>query len=63
MKQRITYIVRNPEQFTPELLEVNRTSFTVKGLNAAKEHRITFSLKELPREVSSHQSQYHIRYA
>jgi hypothetical protein len=51
MKQRITYIVRKPDEFSPEQLEVDKESFTVKGLNAVKEHRITLGLKELPREV------------
>jgi hypothetical protein len=53
MKQRITYIVRKPDEFSPEQLEVDDESFTVKGLNAVKEHRITVGLKELPREVLS----------
>lgn len=57
MKQRVTYVVTNPESFTPELLEVTSTGnenvFSVKGVQAAKEHRFTFGLDELPSEVCS----------
>lgn len=51
MKQRITYLVQNSDDFTPEQLEVKGASLTLKDLPAAKEHRITFGLNELPREV------------
>jgi hypothetical protein len=55
MKQRITYVVKDPDSFTPELLEVKKDgkkdSLIVKGLQAAKEHRITLGLDELPSEV------------
>lgn len=51
MKQRITYLVHNPEEFTPEQLEVTSSSLKLDKLNAAKEHRITIGLSELPREV------------
>jgi len=56
MKQRITYVVKDPESFSPEHLEVKNgdwssTRFTLKGVDAAKEHRITFGLDELPEEV------------
>jgi hypothetical protein len=58
MKQRITYVVNDPDSFTPELLEVkkdgSKDSFVVNGLQAAKEHRITLGLDELPSEVSTH---------
>ena len=55
MKQRITYVVKNPDTFNPDLLEVkkdgSKDSFAVSGLEAAKEHRITLGLDELPSEV------------
>jgi hypothetical protein len=55
MKQRITYVVKDPDSFTPELLGVkkdgHRDSFTTEGVQAAKEHRITLGLDELPSEV------------
>jgi hypothetical protein len=57
MKQRITYVVKNPDTFTPDLLEVTKDgpkdSFVVNGVQAAKEHRITLGLDELPTEVST----------
>jgi hypothetical protein len=51
MKHRITYLVPNPDDFHPDLLTVEDTSFSVKNLKAAKEHRITLGLNELPQEV------------
>jgi hypothetical protein len=55
MKQRITYVVKDPDSFTPELLHVkkdgSRDSFILSGVQAAKEHRITLGLDELPTEV------------
>jgi hypothetical protein len=58
MKQRVTYVVKDPDSFTPELLEVkkdgSKDSFVVNGLQAAKEHRITLGLDELPSEVWNH---------
>jgi hypothetical protein len=55
MKQRITYVVKKPEDFSPEQLEVKQDStgpvFTLKNVDAAKEHRITLGLDELPEEV------------
>ncbi|KAJ4367117.1 protease B nonderepressible form [Neocucurbitaria cava] len=68
MKQRITYVVKNPEAFTPEQLVVKEdgTSLTLENVHAAKEHRITLGLDELPRELSSVFQQwheFHIRWA
>jgi hypothetical protein len=55
MKQRITYVVDDPDSFTPELLDVkkdgSRDTFAIKGVWAAKERRITLGLDELPSEV------------
>lgn len=61
MKQRITYVVQNPEDFTPEQLEVGKDDrgplFALKGVQAAKEHRITLGLNELPEEVMCESSE------
>lgn len=55
MKQRITYVVTNPEEFRPEHIKVaeheNGHRFQLQGIRAAKEHRITLGLDELPSEV------------
>jgi hypothetical protein len=53
MKQRITYVVPDPSDFNPDLLTVQSTLFSLQNLKAAKEHRITFNLDELPLEVYS----------
>ena len=53
MKVRITYVVTEPESFTPEQIGVKEgkdgegDAFEVKGVKAAKEHRITLGLDEL----------------
>jgi hypothetical protein len=54
MKQRITYLVKDPDTFTPEKLQVKDASITLDAVEAVKEHRITFSLDELPAEVQYH---------
>lgn len=51
MKQRITYVVPDPESFDPESLSVRTSSLELRDVKAAKEHRITFGLSELPVEV------------
>jgi hypothetical protein len=55
MKQRITYVVKNPEDFSPEQLDVGEDKhgpyFALDNVFAAKEHRITLGLDELPEEV------------
>lgn len=51
MKQRITYLVPNADDFNPDLLTVTDTSLSLHNVKAAKEHRITFGLSELPQEV------------
>ncbi|KAI4935588.1 uncharacterized protein J4E92_002879 [Alternaria infectoria] len=57
MKQRITYVVTNPEEFTPDQLDVGEDNsgpyFALDNVYAAKEHRITLGLNELPEECSS----------
>lgn len=54
MKQRVTYLVKDPDTFTPEKLQVKDASITLDAVEAVKEHRITFSLDELPAEVRYH---------
>jgi hypothetical protein len=52
MRERITYILRNPQaDFNPSQLKATKTSFEVPGLDAAKEHQVTLSSKDLPQEV------------
>ncbi|KAF2652348.1 PIG-X-domain-containing protein [Lophiostoma macrostomum CBS 122681] len=51
MKQRITYLVPDPESFDPDLLTVNEASLSLRDVKAAKEHRLTFGLSELPAEL------------
>ncbi|KAF2474115.1 PIG-X-domain-containing protein [Lindgomyces ingoldianus] len=66
MKQRITYLVRNPDEFTPEQLAVKPSSIALRKVNAAKEHRITLGLEELPDELRKAFNQWHelhIRWA
>jgi hypothetical protein len=56
MRHRITYL-RQPkagEDFDPrESLKVWEKSMRISDLDAAKEHKITLSLEELPQEVRS----------
>lgn len=58
MKQRITYLVKDPDTFTPEKLEVKDGSLSLDAVEAVKEHRITFGLDELPAEVPLLSSSY-----
>ncbi|KAF2811037.1 PIG-X-domain-containing protein [Mytilinidion resinicola] len=66
MKQRTTYIVCNPDEFNPDKLHVFDDSFSLVSVDAAKEHRLTFSLSELPQElyrVLRQCHELHIRWA
>ncbi len=51
MKQRITYLRDNADDFNPSQLEVGSDYMLVRSLKAAKEHRLTVGLEELPKEV------------
>jgi len=56
MKQRVTYVVEKPDKFSPEQLSVQNAGqagprFALQGVHAAKEHRSTLALSELPEEV------------
>ncbi|KAF2430467.1 PIG-X-domain-containing protein [Tothia fuscella] len=67
MKERITYIIRNPKLgFEPSNLEVAKASISVSSLDGAKEHRITLALAEVPQElvrVLKNCHELHIRWA
>lgn len=55
MKQRITYVVKDPVQgYDPSNLAIAKKSLAVTGLEGAKEHHITLGLHELPSEVFAH---------
>ncbi|CAI6333425.1 unnamed protein product [Periconia digitata] len=59
MKERITYIVQDPDAFSPEQLVVKGDSITLKKVQAAKEQRITVGLDELPTELRKSLEQWH----
>jgi hypothetical protein len=52
MKQRITYLVQSPENLQPSNIEVTADGVAIKSFDGAKEHHVTLSLAELPREVA-----------
>ena len=48
----MTYIILNSTVgFDPSNIVIKDSTFTVSGINAAKEHQITLSVAELPQEV------------
>ncbi|KAF2457234.1 hypothetical protein BDY21DRAFT_345296 [Lineolata rhizophorae] len=53
MRERITYLLRDPEHDGPDPSKINvsKDSLTVTGLDAAKEHRVTFGFSELSQEL------------
>lgn len=51
MKERRTYFLHEGAEYHPDDITVRQNSLSVKGLNAAKEIRRTFTLGELPEEV------------
>jgi hypothetical protein len=52
MRERVTYILRNPTaDFDPSQLKATDAEFEIPGLDAAKEHQLTFDAKALPAEV------------
>ncbi|KAJ5933775.1 hypothetical protein N7454_006104 [Penicillium verhagenii] len=66
MKRRVTYIQRPDAPFAPEQVTLSSKSVTIRGLDAAREDRITFDLNDLPEELRAvcHQSQeLHLRWA
>lgn len=53
MKHRITYIRESSSPIDPDQMEVTKDTLHIRNLLAAKEHRLTLGLSELPREVIS----------
>ena len=51
MRERITFIHGAEDAFDPQQLTVDNKAVEVKSLQAAREHRLTFGLSELPQEV------------
>lgn len=52
MKRRVTYITAADAEFDPSKQAVlNKDTLTIRGLDAAKEERFTFTSTELPTEV------------
>ncbi|KAF1362061.1 PIG-X-domain-containing protein [Lizonia empirigonia] len=74
MKQRITYVVTEPESFNPEQISFkkeasgNAAVFELNGVKAAKEHRITLGLDELSQspidiKILEQLHELHVRWA
>ncbi|KAF2086833.1 PIG-X-domain-containing protein [Saccharata proteae CBS 121410] len=68
MKQRITYLVNDPHSnaVDPSTIQVSKNDIQIPRINAAKEHRLTFSVSELPQELWNALKQCHefrIRWA
>ncbi|KAF2142789.1 uncharacterized protein K452DRAFT_357874 [Aplosporella prunicola CBS 121167] len=60
MKQRITYLLHPGEPaFDPAGLTVRKDSLQIKPIKAAKEHRLTLGLAELPQEIRTVLKQCH----
>lgn len=53
MKQRLTYLLRDPKEFSLSQVRVTTESTSVEALDAAKEQHLTFGFDELPQEVNS----------
>jgi hypothetical protein len=68
MKHRITYVLKDPDTFSPDHLKVVKRNgkspakFIFENVNAAKEHRITMGLDELPDEVLAILYSSHMRF-
>lgn len=53
MKRRVTYITAAYAEFDPSKQAIlSKDTLTIRGLDAAKEERFTFTPTELPTEVS-----------
>jgi hypothetical protein len=68
MKHRVTYVLKDPDTFSPDQLKVVKRNgkspakFIFENVNAAKEHRITMGLDELPDEVLAILYPSHMRF-
>jgi hypothetical protein len=53
MKRRVTYITAADAEFDPSKQAIlSKDTLSIRGLDAAKEERFTFTQTELPAEVS-----------
>lgn len=53
MKRRVTYITAAEAEFDPSKQAIlGKDTLSIRGLDAAKEERFTFTQTELPAEVS-----------
>lgn len=65
MRQRITFLHKPEDAIDPKSIKVTSDSLAISGLKAAREDRITFGQKELPKEIYYALRQcheLHIRY-
>ena len=51
MRERITFIHKAEDAFSPDQLQLQNDTLHIKSLKAAREDRLTFSPHELPQEV------------
>ncbi|KAK0622874.1 PIG-X [Immersiella caudata] len=59
MRERITYLQKRHSSLPPSSLTVTPTSLSGPTIHAIREERLTFSLDELPRELSSVLNEVH----
>jgi hypothetical protein len=65
MRQRITLLHKPEDAINPKSITITDNSLSLSGLEAAREDRITFSLEDLPQEISlalKQAHELHIRY-
>ncbi|KAL4890085.1 PIG-X [Aspergillus ambiguus] len=66
MRRRITFVQHPDASFSLDQLSLSRSSLSVRGIDAVREDRVTFSVDELPSElwhVLKQCHQLHIRWA
>ena len=51
MKERVTFLNHQGQDFDPAQLQLQNDSLRLKSLKAAREDRLTIGLDELPQEV------------
>lgn len=51
MKERVTFLNHQGQDFEPAQLQLQNDSLRLKSLKAARQDRITLGLDELPQEV------------
>lgn len=62
MRHRITFFHRNEHGVDPAALDIRGTSMTGPDLQAAREHRITLALEELPVDLQELLHELHELY-